>query len=67
MLKTDKQLLDKTDYLEFHVKILERRLKEKQIVIDILKEEIEELDWIKRKWELRLDRVGEIKDNNELH
>jgi len=66
MLKTDEQLLNKIDYLEFHVKILERRLKEKQIVIDILKEEIEELDWIREKWEVRPDRVGK-KDNNELH
>jgi len=65
MLETDEQLLSKLDYLEFHVKILERRLKEKQIIIDILKEEIKELDWIKKKWELRPDRVGE-KDNNEL-
>ncbi len=58
MLKTDEQLLNKIDYLEFHVKVLERRLREKQIVIDILKEEIEELNWIKKKWELRPERVG---------
>jgi len=66
MLKTAEQLQEKIDYLEFHVKILERRLKEKQIVIDILKEEIEELNWIQKKWDLRPERIGE-KDNNELH
>jgi len=66
MLKTDEQLLNKVDYLEFHIKILERRLKEKEIVIDILKEEIEELNWIQKKWDLRPERVSE-KDNNELH
>jgi len=53
MLKTDEQLLNKIDYLEYHIHILERRLKEKQIVIDILKEEIEELDWIKKRWKLK--------------
>jgi len=46
-LRTKKQLQEKIDYLEFHIKILERRLKEKQIVIDILQEEIEELKGIK--------------------
>jgi len=66
MLRTDEQLLNKIDYLEYHIKILERRLKEKQVIIDILQEEIEELNWIKKKWELRSDRVGE-KDNNELY
>ena len=44
MLKTAEQLQDKIDYLEFHIKILERRLKEKQIVIDILKEEVRDLE-----------------------
>jgi len=57
MLKTDEQLLNKIDYLEYHIKMLERRLKEKQIVIDILKEEIEELNWIYKKRKLRPDRV----------
>jgi len=64
MSKTDEQLQDKIDYLEFHIKILERRLKEKQIVIDILKEEIEELNWIRERGDWRPDRVGEIKDND---
>jgi len=57
MLKTDKQLLDKIDYLEYHIKILERRLKEKQIVIDILKKEIEDLNWIQKRWELRPNKI----------
>ena len=63
-MRTKKQVQDKIDYLEFHIKILERRLKEKQIVIDILKEEIEELDWIYKKRKLRPEMVEEIRDNN---
>jgi len=38
-MRTAKQLQDRIDYLENHIRILEKHLKEKQIVIDIVRDE----------------------------
>ena len=40
-MRTAKQLQDRIDYLENHIRILEKHLKEKQIVIDIVRDEDE--------------------------